>query len=97
LRQIPVDPRSVEELADAYANDRFLVDGVSEANPRLEILFVRWRKPCRQPVVEVCVVLKKREVAQSLIGWLVPWQHDAVVSITADDEPTCRIHDRSRG
>ena len=54
LRQIPVDPGSVEELADAYANDRFLVDGVSEANSRLEILFVRWRKPCRQPVVE-CV------------------------------------------
>ena len=37
LRQIPVDPGSVEELADARANDRLLVDGVCDANPRLEI------------------------------------------------------------
>jgi hypothetical protein len=37
LRKVAVDAGAVEELSDASPDNRFLVDGVGDAQPRLEI------------------------------------------------------------
>src|SRR5262249_27860553 len=93
-REVAIDHGAVQEHSNAAAEGRLAVQCISNAQPRLERILVRFGKPIRQAVVQAIefAAMKQRDAIAFSRRHLRAGQHDAVVKIAARDSSRPRVH-----